>query len=271
MRFLDCVNSYFWSIMKKSSVSRMQRFLYSLILCYVLERWIRTQHQILLGNDSWSGSKVHRSTESWTELIVSQWNSSGIFSEDSLDCSSSKKSKSSWTKWAIHQNNSELSSCRCSMTSNGEVKTMYCEFFTCVFIHKKISNRTLSFLGLGSERSGILLMKANRKKNGIESLNCCWSNSEKADTQFSEPRVHCLEERSKAKEVENYLYTSVPMVIRLKLFFAVQRSKHTEDSPLEAAFTDAPEPWPSLGNSPLCWAQVYGSARLLWLCKTAAH
>ena len=35
----------------------------------------------------------------------------------------------------------------------------------------------------------------------------------------SEPRVHCLEERSKAKEVENYLYTSVPMGIQLKLFF----------------------------------------------------
>ena len=46
------------------------------------------------------------------------------------------------------------------------------------------------------------------------------SNSEKADTQFSEPRVHCPEERSKAKEVENYQYTSVPMGIRLKLFFA---------------------------------------------------
>ena len=27
-------------------------------------------------------------------------------------------------------------------------------------------------------------------------------------------------QRSKAKEVENYLYTSVPMVIRMKLFFA---------------------------------------------------
>ena len=35
--------------------------------------------------------------------------------------------------------------------------------------------------------------------------------SEKADTQFSEPRVHCPQERSKAKEVENYQYTSVPM------------------------------------------------------------
>ena len=42
----------------------------------------------------------------------------------------------------------------------------------------------------------------------------------KTDTQFSEPRVHCPEERSKAKEVENDQYTSVPMVIRLKLFFA---------------------------------------------------
>ena len=45
-------------------------------------------------------------------------------------------------------------------------------------------------------------------------------NSEKADTQFSDPRVHFPEERSKAKEVENYRYTSVPMEIRLKLFFA---------------------------------------------------
>ena len=31
-------NSYLWSVMKKSSVSRMERFVYSQILCYVLER-----------------------------------------------------------------------------------------------------------------------------------------------------------------------------------------------------------------------------------------
>ena len=30
--------SYLWSMMKKSSVSRMQRFMYFQILCYVLER-----------------------------------------------------------------------------------------------------------------------------------------------------------------------------------------------------------------------------------------
>ena len=42
----------------------------------------------------------------------------------------------------------------------------------------------------------------------------------KADTRFSVPRVRSLEERSKAKEVGNYLYTSVPTGERLKLFFA---------------------------------------------------
>ena len=31
-------NSYLWSMMKKSSVSRMRRFMYFQILCYVLER-----------------------------------------------------------------------------------------------------------------------------------------------------------------------------------------------------------------------------------------
>ena len=45
-------NNYLWSMMKKSSVSRMQRFMYSQILCYVLERWIRNQHQILFVKNS---------------------------------------------------------------------------------------------------------------------------------------------------------------------------------------------------------------------------
>ena len=62
-----------------------------------------------------------------------------------------------------------------------------------------------SFLGPGSENKWY---STNKERH-----------SEKADTQFSEPRVRCLEERSKAK-VENYRYTSVPMGKRLKLLFA---------------------------------------------------
>ena len=85
--FLECLksagkvllgNSYLWSMMKKLSVSRMQRFVYSQTLCHVLERWIRTQHPMLFGN-SWIGSKIHHNTELWTQLTESRWNSSGIF------------------------------------------------------------------------------------------------------------------------------------------------------------------------------------------------
>ena len=66
----------------------------------------------------------------------------------------------------------------------------------------------------------ILLMVANHKKNGTESLIWWCLNLEKADTQFSEPRVRAPEERIKAKEVGNYQYTSVLMEERLKRFFA---------------------------------------------------
>ena len=134
MRFLECLksagkvlhgNSYLWSMMKKSSVSLVQRSTYSQILCYVLERWIRTQHQILFVKKSWVGSKIHHNTELWTQSTENQWNSSGIFSQDPLHWSLSVKSRSSWAKWA-DQNNSkdELSLCRWTMTSYGDLKTM---------------------------------------------------------------------------------------------------------------------------------------------------
>ena len=132
MRSLECLksagkvlrrNSYLWSMMKISSVSRMQRFTYSEILCYVLKRWIRTQHQILYGKNCWVGSKIHHNTELWTQSTESRWNSSGIFPR--IQYVGSVKSKSSWAKWAnLNNSKDELSSRRCSMTSHGEVKTM---------------------------------------------------------------------------------------------------------------------------------------------------
>ena len=217
MGFLECLksagkilhgNSDRWSMMKKSSVSRMQRFMYVQILCFVLERWIRTQHQILFGKNSWVGSKIHHNTELWTQLTESRWNSSGIFSQDSLHCSSSTKSKSSWTKWATHNiSEDEFSSCRCSMTSYGELKTISRNVLPmphlCLYLQKDFQHDVGQSSDLDQKRSGILLTTKDHEENGTESLYWWWSNSEKADTQFSEPRVHCPEERSKAKEVEN--------------------------------------------------------------------
>ena len=199
-------------MMKKSSVSRTQRFMYFQILYYVLERWIRTQHRILFGKKSWVGSKIHHNTELWTQLTVSHWNSSGMFSQDSLHCSSSKKSKRSWTKWADPNNSKdELFSCRCLMTSHGDLKTMNGNALLtphlCLYLQKDFHQDVGHSSDLDQKRSDILLTLTDQEENGIESLNWWWSSSEKADTQFSEPRVHCPEECSKAKKVENYQNT----------------------------------------------------------------
>ena len=199
--------------------------MYSQILCYVLEKWIRTQYQKLLGNDSWFGSKIHHNTELWTQLTENRWNSSGKFSQHSPNYSSSTKSKSSWTKWATqHNSKDELSSCRCWMTSYGDLKTMNRNVLLtphlCLHLQKDFQQDT------GHPRTWIrnkmvfYLQWKTWRRMGQSRWIDDYQNSEKADTQFSEPRVRCLEERSKAKEVDNHLFTSVPMGIRLKLFFA---------------------------------------------------
>ena len=62
------------------SLSHAKVFVFFRILCSVLERWIRTQHQILFGKKSWVGSKIHHNTQFWTQLTESRWKSKGIFS-----------------------------------------------------------------------------------------------------------------------------------------------------------------------------------------------
>ena len=61
------------------------------VLCLgkIHETPIKTLH----GDKDWVGSKHLRNTETWTELTASQWNSSGIFCQDTIRCSSVKKSK----------------------------------------------------------------------------------------------------------------------------------------------------------------------------------
>ena len=97
VKTIDWENSswkYLSLVMNKSSVFSAQESTYFQILYCVLERYTRTPNQTLHGNKDRSGSKVHRNTEPWTELVVSQWNSSGISSQDSIRCSSVKKFKS---------------------------------------------------------------------------------------------------------------------------------------------------------------------------------
>ena len=74
------------------SLQRTKVYVFSdSVLC--LGKIHENPNQTMHGNKDWVGSKHLRNTETWTELTASQWNSSGIFSQDTIRCSSVKKSK----------------------------------------------------------------------------------------------------------------------------------------------------------------------------------
>ena len=91
-----------WFVMNKSSVFSAQKSTYFQILYCVLVRYPRTPNQTVHGKTDWRGSKVHQNTETWTELVVSQLNSSGKISQDSPHCSSATKFKIYYWDWVEH-------------------------------------------------------------------------------------------------------------------------------------------------------------------------
>ena len=116
--------------------------------------------------------KVHRNTEPWTELMVSQWNSSGISSQDAIRCSSVKKFKSNCWDWMKHQRilKEGSYSCRCSTTSHEDQKTMKKNAIqmlnSCLYLPEDSEQDNGHFSVLVQRKSGILSVKIAHKVNG---------------------------------------------------------------------------------------------------------
>ena len=171
----EILDNYLWSMMKKSSVYRMQKFKYFRILCYVLEKWIRTQHQIRFGKNSWVGSKIHHNTELWTQLTENRWNSSGIFSQDSPHCSSSTMSK-------VHkQNGRPIKIPRTNYLHvdvqwhhMGDLHTMNGNTLLTphlwLYLQKDFQEDVGHSSDLDQKQSGILLTSIDHEEDGTESL-----------------------------------------------------------------------------------------------------
>ena len=128
------------------------------ILYCVLVRYTRTPNQTVHGETDWRGSKVHRNTETCTELTASQWNSSGIFSQDSPHCSSVKKSKSLLLKLSETPENftgriifmSMFNDTSCGSRDNEKECESNAQLGS---LHaKRFGARQWSFLGPGSEK-----------------------------------------------------------------------------------------------------------------------
>ena len=112
-------------MMKKSSVSRVQRFLHFQILCLCLGKVHQNPQSNIVWEEkmSWfKDSPQYRTLDTIdAEPMKFEWK----ISQGSPHCSSATKSMSSCPKWAIrHNSKDESSSCRCSMTSYGDLKTM---------------------------------------------------------------------------------------------------------------------------------------------------
>ena len=113
--------------MKKSSVSRTRRFTYfsDTVLCF------GKLNENPQSNTDWEDKltwfkKVHNNTDIRIQLMVSQWNSGGIFPRIHHSAALQQMFKSSFSKMSEEPENLQdgSSSCRCSTTSLGDLKTM---------------------------------------------------------------------------------------------------------------------------------------------------
>ena len=172
-------NIYLWLMAKKSSVSRAQRFTYFQILCYSLERWARTHYQKFSGRTNWRGSKIHHNTDLWTQLMVSQWNSSGIFPRIHHIAALQQSPRVHVKKWAKSQNNllDGSSSCQCSTTSHRNFKKISENANQAPnsfrLMQKDFHREDGHSSDLDQKRRGILLLNVNHKENGTE-LQSWW-------------------------------------------------------------------------------------------------
>ena len=85
---------------------------------------------------------------------------------------------------------------------------------------RRFSPGRWSFLGPGSEKKWYSTQNERPQGEWDRIAELMMIKFSESGHPVSVPRVHCPEERSKAKEVENCQYTSALMGERLKLFFA---------------------------------------------------
>ena len=162
--------------MKKSSVSRTQKV-------YVFsdsELCLGKMNQNPTSNSAWQeklswfkSSSQYRTLDTIdVEQMEFEWNIFPGFTTLQL-CNKVQKFMS---EMAIHQNLKDgSSSCSCSMTSHGDLKTMNGNAMltptSCLYMQKDFHQDDGHFSDLDQKRSGILLMVADHKENGTESLN----------------------------------------------------------------------------------------------------
>ena len=109
-------------------------------------------------------------------MTENRWNSSGIFSPKFTTFQLVQDFQKFINKMGEPEHSKdELSSCQCSMTSYGELKTMNRNVLLiphlCLYLQKDFQQDIGHSSDLDQKQSGILLTTKDHKENGTESLN----------------------------------------------------------------------------------------------------
>ena len=148
--------------------------------------------------------------------MENQWSSSGWYDipRTHYTADPPRNPQKLWQIWIVNQNISkdELASCRCSTTSNGEMRT----------------TKTGSFLGPGSETkwNNTLNVKPGGQWNDVAELML--NNFQESITQYFVQLVLWNEELWRVKEVENYPHISAVITTQWQMFLVNQISIYTE-------------------------------------------
>ena len=235
MGFLECLksagkilhgNNYLWLVMKKSSVSRMQRFMYSQILCYVLERWIRNPASNTVWEEPLSWFKVspqYRTLDTIDgEPMEFEWNIFPGFTTIQL-INKVQKFMNKMGDPAQFQGRIIFMSMFNGIiwwTKDNEQECIANATLVSVFA-KSFPPGRWSFLGPGSEIQWYSTYNERLRGEWDRVAELMMITlAESGHPVFRATSSLSRGTLRKAKEAENYLYTSVPMVIRLRRFFA---------------------------------------------------
>ena len=193
----------------------------------VLVRFSKHPNRTMHGNEDWDGSKLLKITETLTESTASQWNSSGIFSQDTTRCRQlNEEVKSLLLRLDETPDNftgriifmSILNDISCGSTDNEEECLLNAKLVS--LDAKRCGKGQWSFIGPGSEKKWYCITVDSPQGVWDNMSEGCRWNSQKVDVQFSVLRAHCPEVDSKAKVMENCRDTMQPIWKRLRLFFA---------------------------------------------------